>query len=97
MLRLAAKPVTDGQRQHGNGIMYGGGTSPMLSFDDYQQRELFYVETDFGNKMKLTWTELTTMFDIVSVVDYKVWRAERAELIQQDDMDSLIERGFAPK
>lgn len=89
MLRLAAKPRKDNQRQHGNGIMYGGGASPMTFDNDYEPRNLFYVETDFGNRMKLTWNELNELYEIIEVVDYKAWRQERSDLIASNQLEEL--------
>lgn len=100
MLLLAAKPVDDNQRQHGNGIMYGGGRkenpafmAEIMSgsltggFTPDSHNEVFFVETDFGNRMTLSWSELTRMYDVVGVRDYRVWRAERQHLIDQPPMD----------
>ena len=53
----------------------------MLNGD--QIHELFYVETDFGNHMKLSWSELTNMFEVVGVRDYDQWKADRDQLRNQ--------------
>lgn len=84
MLLLRAK-TSDG-RQHGNGIMYGGTRKQYFGFSEtepHTDHEVFYVETDFGNHMTLSWTELTDMFDVVGVRDYQKWKADRAYLQSQ--------------
>lgn len=84
MLLLKAK--IDKDPQHGNGIMYGGESksydiAAMLGGDKIH--ELFYVETDFGNHMKLSWNELNEMFYVVGVRDYQQWRTDRNYLLSQ--------------
>lgn len=84
MLLLRAKATPD--RQHGNGIMYGGGTKIYNTIGDFVQKEVFYVETDFGNHMTLTWGELNEMFEVVGVRDYGNWRMDRSQLQSQPNL-----------
>ena len=96
MLLLKAKVSQSGN--HGNGILYGGGCKENPGFmravmDPEQDSsgvdshyEIFFVETDFGNHMKLTWGELTAMYDVVGVRDYGQWKADRLYLQSQPDL-----------
>lgn len=96
MLLLKAK--VDANRQHGNGIMYGGRRKenpaymhnlflPSSDREEVESHyELFYVETDFGNHMALMWSELTAMFEIVGVRDYGQWQADRSYLQSQPNL-----------
>lgn len=59
----------------GNAILYGGQDR-----DDPQDPPLFYVETDYGNHMKLTWSEIMSMFAVGRPCSYDDWRADRREL-----------------
>lgn len=58
----------------GNGIIYDGGISETTG------NEVFYVETDFGNHIKLTWQDIEYMYAIIRWTDYDRWRADRDEL-----------------
>jgi hypothetical protein len=84
MLVLRAKP--NETSKHGNAIMYGGETKQYdlpTMLNNHEPYELFYVETDFGNHMKLSWSELTSMFEVVRVMDYERWKMERSDLRNQ--------------
>lgn len=84
MLVLRAKP--NETSKHGNAIMYEGESKrydfPAI-LNEGEVYELFYVETDFGNHMKLSWSELTSMFEVVGVRNYDQWKADRNELRAQ--------------
>lgn len=45
----------------------------------FQGRKLWLVETDFGNRMKLTDQEIDEMFIRANHVDYQHWLNERTE------------------
>jgi hypothetical protein len=100
MITLKTK---DGSKT-GNAIIYGG-EDPMDSLASLQARTfngvcdepkpLFFVETDFGNHMKLSWTEIEEMFTIGQTMDYSFWHAKRAELHEQKPYDNLPTRNRA--
>lgn len=104
MLLLKAK-FSEGGRQHGNGIMYGGCKKENPAFmhqimqetADYSgiesHYEVFYVETDFGNHMSLSWSELNSMFEVVGVRNYFQWLADRKYLQSQPNLVELSENG----
>lgn len=87
-LRLKAKTAKSG-RQHGNGILYGGSlkTYHMFEPDKYQEIEVFYVETDFGNHMTLNWDEVMEMFEVVGWANYDEWRRDRDALREHPRLD----------
>ena len=84
---LALKAKTNSDRQHGNGILYGG-TRKMYQ-NPFKEVEVFFVETDFGNHMTLTWPEVIEMFEVVAVRDYDQWKEDRRQLQNEPN---LIER-----
>lgn len=64
----------------GNAIWYGSE----------QHEELGYfhlIETDFGNKMRLTIKEIHEWYSIGHMVDYDLWRADRLYLITKEPND----------
>jgi hypothetical protein len=73
MLILTTK---DGSR-FGNAILYGGGPS---CYAVGETVNLFFVETDFGHKMRMTWNEVNEMFNISRVCSYDEWANDRANL-----------------
>lgn len=68
--------------RNGNAILYGSEPS------GFTGEQLMLVETDFGNRMKLTSRELNELFTVGQVVDYRIWQNER----QQLRMEILHER-----
>ena len=87
MLRLAAKPVSQGQRQHGNGILYGGDWVKYDFEGPVEPRPIFLVETDYGNRMRLSWTEVLELFDVIEVVKYEDWAKQRAYNIENNSIE----------
>lgn len=69
MITLLTK---DGKRT-GNAIIIGGEDEPADSY-------LFHVETDFGNRIKITAEELNEMFTLGRVCSYTEWDADRRRL-----------------
>lgn len=94
MLRLAAKPVPQGQRQHGNGILYGGDYVQYNFEGPTEPRPIFLVETDYGNRMRLSWNEVLELFDVIEVITYDHWAGERARLIGSNALDEALQ-GFS--
>ena len=74
MITLRTKDPT----RNGNAILYG--TEPSR----YTGEQLLLVETDFGNKMKLTVGEVNELFTIGLVVNYQDWRNDRRALQQEE-------------
>lgn len=83
MLRLFSK----GGRI-GNGILYGGAEATPNEWEPLRSEgpQTYFVETDFGNHMRLTWAEVNEMFTIAGIMDYTYWRKERAELQSQSNL-----------
>ncbi len=94
MLRLAAKPVPQGQRQYGNGILYGGDWIKYDFEGPVEPRPIFLVETDYGNRMRLPWNEVMELFDVIQVVTYDHWAGERARLIESNSIEEPL-AGFS--
>lgn len=76
--------LTKDGSQVGNAIIYGGddgfndnAIQMMISTTNFEPKPIFYVETDFGNHMKLTWREIEERFTIGKVMDYNQWKSER--------------------
>jgi hypothetical protein len=46
-------------------------------------QKLYLVETDFGNRMKLSTNEINEMFDPGPKQSYKKWASDRAELREE--------------
>lgn len=65
MITLLTK---DGKRT-GNAIIIGG--------EDDDPEYIFHVETDFGNRIKITAEELNEMFTLGRVCSYEEWDAAR--------------------
>jgi len=97
------------KHQVGNAILYGGdhriyGTMPGsiggIPLGEVSEAEVFFVETDFGNHMTLTWGELEQMFTIAGWQSYESWKAARNELRHQPNLyqkethAELFERAF---
>jgi hypothetical protein len=70
-----------------------GGSDPEEIYDspkdEVHEAELFFVETDFGNHMKLTWGEVMEMYTVAGWQDYELWRARRDELRQQTPFNEI--------
>ena len=65
----------------GNAILYGGMQgSPLPRFPNDEMPHIFFVETDFGHHMKLTWSEIEELYTVSHFQDYHQWRSERAKL-----------------
>lgn len=62
----------------GNAILYGAVEHPEVG-------QLMLVETDFGNRMRLTSGEVNEMFEIGEVRDYQTWRDDREHLRLQNE------------
>lgn len=73
----------DGSRV-GNAIIYGGETRDYPAADGRFEVNVFFVETDFGNHMVLTWKEIEELFTVGHCCDYQEWRKGRAHLIAED-------------
>jgi len=97
MLRLASK---DGNKV-GNAILYGGDDG-MLTLGSMvgqvdEPKDRYYVETDFGNHMTLTWGEINELYDIKGVQSYDHWKSERQRLreepnlIEQNQMRNMMD------
>jgi len=86
MLRL----LTKGGGRVGNAILYGGddGMIDLASMIGQvgEPKDIYYVETDFGNHMHLTWDEVQEMFYINGVQSYDRWKEERARLQQEPNL-----------
>lgn len=61
-------------RETGNAIIYGSDTSKFL------EEPVFLVETDFGNRMRLTAKEIDDSFMIGRPQDYATWAKDRRAL-----------------
>jgi hypothetical protein len=89
-MALRLRPRDPSKYQVGNAILYGGEhkiyDSPK---DEVHEAELFFVETDFGNHMKLTWGEVMEMYTVAGWQDYELWRASRDELRQQTPFNEI--------
>ena len=82
MLTLASKDGT----KTGNAIIYGSEDHPELGV-------VFLVETDFGNRMRLTWREIDEWFTPMRTCPYEVWNADRQALRdsnRQTDLEDAI-------
>jgi len=66
-------------RKIGNAIIYGGGPSEYC--DDY----LYFIETDFGNRLKLNLKEVEDWFHWGHIHDIDEWRNNRIKLQEQED------------
>ncbi len=63
----------------GNGIIYGVANST------YRPTVLLYlVETDFGNRMRLTQGELEAYYVVGPERDYAKWKADRIDIANQN-------------
>ena len=75
-------------------------TEAMKAFLAIDNSKMYLVETDFGNRMRLTTKELNAQFDLGPKQSYKKWAADRAELRQdvkiQDEIDAH-DKQEAPK
>lgn len=114
---LRLRPRDPSKHQVGNAILYGGdhriygtlpGTIGGIPLGEVSEAEVFFVETDFGNHMTLTWREVEEMFTVAGWQDHDEWRAARAELQNQPRLrtkneeerlrDALFETAFnAPR
>ncbi len=88
MITLLTKDGT----KTGNAIIYGGDDfvnvySPKVILDlepGTPMKPIFFVETDFGNRMKLTWSEIEELFTVGRVCPYDQWKADRNSLREQN-------------
>jgi len=84
------RPRNSDKHQVGNAILYGGSRKCYnIKPDDTVETELFYIDTDFGNHMRLTWNEVMEMFTVVGWQDYGSWREARAECMSQPNLIEL--------
>lgn len=84
-LRLRPKDPT--AHKVGNAILYGGKHKfYQHPADKPSEAEAFYVETDFGNHMTLTWREVEEMFVVVGWQDYGEWKDNRRHLLEQPNL-----------
>lgn len=82
---LRLRPLNTEMHQVGNAIIYGGMDT---NYDPSAPREgqIFFVESDFGNHMKLSWAEICERWTVVGWQDYREWRQARDELINQPNL-----------
>ncbi len=80
----------DGSRV-GNAIIYGGDVRYFEAKPG--PLHIFLVETDFGNKMRLTWNEINELFTISHVEDYQLWKQERLNK-QENGFDEFRTEGL---
>ena len=82
---------TKNSKAHGNAIIVCQVEPSSQSMKDYLKgRPLWLVETDFGNRMKLTDSEIDEMFHRSKApTDYEQWKHDRAELRQQNQIEDL--------
>ena len=82
---------TKNSKAHGNAIIVRQIEPSSQSMKDYLQgRPLWLVETDFGNRMRLTDREIDDMFHrSKDPTDYEQWKHDRAELRQQNQIEDL--------
>lgn len=88
MLTLLTKDGT----KTGNAIIYDGddGISWERMIGEFSEpKPLFYVETDFGNRMKLTWREIEDWFTIGRIQDYKKWKQDQADRREQNEIEDI--------
>lgn len=92
MLRLFSK----GGRI-GNGILYGGAEATPNEREPLRSEgpQTYFVETDFGNHMRLSWAEVNEIFTVAGVMDYTYWRQERNYLRDQSNLIQAFEEGFS--
>lgn len=95
-MAIRLRPRDPSNHQVGNAILYGGERRTYdIKPDEHVETELFYIETDFGNHMKLNWKEVMEMFTVAGWQDYGSWREARAKcidqpnLVQQKNMEGL--------
>lgn len=91
MLRLFSK----GGRI-GNGILYGGAEATPNEREPLRSEgpQTYFVETDFGNHMRLTWNEVNELFTIEGVMDYSFWKQEREFLRQQPNIMQNMQQSW---
>lgn len=89
----------DGRRT-GNAIVIKEiepSSESMKRFLAIDNSKLYLVETDFGNRMKLSTKELNSMFDLGPRESYKKWAADRSELRRDTQIqDKIDERDNHP-
>lgn len=89
-MALRLRPKDPSKHQVGNAILYGGEAKiyghPM---GEVNETEIFFIETDFGNHLTLTWGEVMEMFTVAGWQHYDDWKRARHNLQQQPN---LIER-----
>lgn len=89
---LRLRPRDPSKYQVGNAICYGGDHKIYgFPVGEVSEAEVFFVETDFGNHMTLTWGELENMFTVAGWQDYGEWRAARAQLQEQPPLRTQSE------
>lgn len=80
-MALRLRPRDPANHKVGNAILYGGvHRHYQHPIDKPSEAEVFFVETDFGNHMTLTWREVEEMFVVSGWQDYEEWKANRRHL-----------------
>lgn len=74
--------ITKDGSKVGNAILYGGGTA-MYTQPEPKEQVLFFVETDFGNHMQLSWAEIEELWTVGQAANYSRWRSDRDQLINE--------------
>ena len=83
-MALRLRPRDPSKHIVGNAILYGGEFRQYKHPSDApHSAEVFYVETDFGSHMTLTWGEVEEMFTVAGYQPYDEWLKARDELRQQ--------------
>lgn len=81
--------------QVGNAVLYGAENRQYNAEQVEQTVLVFHVETDFGNHMTLTQSELDAMYTAGRKTDYKRWSADRGQLINHPKMRACVFSGVA--
>lgn len=91
-MALRLRPRDPSQHQVGNAILYGGDHRIYgFPVGEVSEAEVFFIETDFGNHMTLTWAEVEAMFTIAGWQDYAEWRKARRQLQEQPPLQKQSE------
>jgi len=88
-MALRLRPKDSSKYGVGNAILYGG-EHKIYGFPvkEVNEAEVFFIETDFGNHMTLTWGEVSEMFIVAGWQDYAEWRKIREDLLMQPPLTS---------
>jgi hypothetical protein len=73
--------LTKDGRRCGNGIITGG--------EDTEHGYVYEIQTDYGNRMRLTIGELDEMYHIGRVIHYEEWDGQRRAL-----RDEIVHENF---